>query len=59
MRARRRLDLRGRGDCESMGVFGDIFGEEFALGFGDAEFEGGGLAGTVSCGEGAGALKSG
>ena len=44
------------GDCESMPVFGHVLGEEFALGFCDAEFEGGWLAGTVSCGEGTCAL---
>jgi len=43
-------------DWESMPVFGHILGEEFALGFCDAEFEGCGLAGTVSSGEGACAL---
>jgi len=47
---------KGRRGWESMPVFDHVLCEEFALGFGDAEFEGGGLAGAVSCGEGSCAL---
>lgn len=52
-----RILSEGVGDWESIPVFDHVLAnEDFALGLGDAEFEGGWLAGTVSSGEGACAL---
>jgi len=55
-RVRGKGSSKGRRGRESMPMFDHVLCEEFALGFGDAEFEGGGLAGAVSCGEGSCAL---